>query len=115
MSRARQIEPRMQKDFSILYVDDEPQNLVSFKATFRREYDIKTASSGEEGLEALKDSGSVQLIITDQRMPGMTGVEFLKKTLPDFPESVRMILTGYSDMEAIIKLINDAQIYRSYW
>ncbi|MEL6593872.1 MAG: adenylate/guanylate cyclase domain-containing protein, partial [Bacteroidota bacterium] len=98
--------------FSILYVDDEPQNLVSFKATFRREYDIKTAGSGEEGLEKLKESGPVHLIITDQRMPGMTGVEFLKKTLPDFPESVRMILTGYSDMEAIIKLINDAQIYR---
>lgn len=101
----------MPSDFSILYVDDEPQNLVSFKATFRREFTIKTARSGEEGLERLKE-GPIQLIITDQRMPGMTGVEFLKKTLPEYPESVRMILTGYSDMEAIIKLINDAQIYR---
>lgn len=101
----------MPKDFTILYVDDEAQNLVSFKATFRREYEILTARSGEEGLRLLK-AHTVHLIITDQRMPGMTGTDFLKRVLPDYPETIRMILTGYSDMQAIIGLINDAKIYR---
>lgn len=101
----------MPGSFAILYVDDEPQNLVSFKATFRREYEIHTARSGEEGL-ALLQQHPIHLIITDQRMPGMTGVEFLRRVLPQYPETIRMILTGYSDMDAIIRLINDAEIYR---
>jgi adenylate cyclase len=101
----------MSNDFSILYIDDEPQNLISFKATFRREYKIYTAKSGEEGIKILHHH-PIQLIITDQRMPGMTGVEFLKRILPEFPEPVRIILTGYADMDAIIHLINDAEIYR---
>ena len=105
----------MPKDFSILYVDDEPQNLVSFKATFRREYTIHTALGGEEGIEILGQVSDIQLIITDQRMPNMTGVQFLQKIRPRYPEVICMILTGYSDMDAIIKLINDAHIFRLYY
>lgn len=101
----------MTKEFSILYVDDEPQNLISFKATFRREYTVFTALGGEEGLEILK-SHQVQLIITDQRMPGMTGVQFLERTLADHPDAIRMILTGFSDTDAIIDVINHARIFR---
>lgn len=99
------------KDFAILYVDDEPQNLISFKATFRREYTIYTALGGEEGLDILKHH-HIQLIITDQRMPGMTGVQFLERTLADYPDAIRMILTGFSDSEAIIDVINNARIFR---
>ncbi|MEO1449791.1 MAG: adenylate/guanylate cyclase domain-containing protein [Bacteroidota bacterium] len=101
----------MPKDFSILYVDDEQQNLISFKATFRREYTIHTALGGQEGIELLRKH-DIQLIITDQRMPGMTGVQFLEKTLVEFPDTIRMVLTGFSDMEAIIDVINSGRIFR---
>ncbi|MDX2283752.1 MAG: adenylate/guanylate cyclase domain-containing protein [Bacteroidia bacterium] len=101
----------MHKDFSILYVDDEPQNLISFKATFRREYTVYTAQGGDEGIEIMHKH-PIQLIITDQRMPGMTGVQFLEQTVAEYPEVIRMVLTGFSDMEAIIDMINSGRIFR---
>lgn len=94
----------------ILYVDDEYQNLRSFKAWFRRFYVIHTAQSGEEALEIMRKE-QIDLIITDQRMPEMTGVELLEKVLAEFPTSIRMILTGYSDLSAIIQAINKGKIY----
>ncbi|MDX1907217.1 MAG: adenylate/guanylate cyclase domain-containing protein [Bacteroidia bacterium] len=99
------------KDFSILYVDDELQNIISFRATFRRDYTIHTAQSGKEGIEILH-THPVNLIITDQRMPGMTGVQFLEQTVAEYPDVIRMVLTGFSDMEAIINLINSGRIFR---
>ncbi|MDX2245178.1 MAG: histidine kinase [Bacteroidia bacterium] len=95
---------------SILYVDDEPQNLVSFKASFRRFYEVFTAQSGEEALQTLRQQ-AVSLIISDQRMPQMTGVELFEKILPEFPDPIRMVMTGYSDMEAIIQAINKGKVY----
>ena len=94
----------------ILYIDDEKQNLVSFKASFRRYYDVHLAESGEEALEILQAT-PVQIIISDQRMPKMTGVEFFEKILHQYPKPIRMVLTGYSDVEAIIHSINKARIY----
>ncbi len=99
------------KDFSILYVDDEKQNLVSFKATFRKDYIMHTAESGLEGIDIMRNH-EVHLIITDQRMPGMTGVQFLEAILPEFPDTIRMILTGFSDVEAIIEAINSGRVFR---
>jgi adenylate cyclase len=99
------------KTHTILFVDDEQQNLVSFKAVFRRDYNLKTAISGEEGLAILKNE-KVDLIITDQRMPQMTGIQFLEKVIPEFPDTVRMILTGFSDIEAIVSAINTGRVYR---
>ena len=99
------------KDFTILYVDDEPNNLLVFRSTFRRDYKVLTANSAQEGIEILNEK-PVHLIITDQRMPGMTGVQFLEQILPEFPDPIRMILTGFSDVEAIIKAINDGQVFR---
>ena len=64
--------------YSILYIDDEENNLISFRSTFRREYRIHVASSGEEGLEIM-EKNNIQLVITDQRMPDMTGIEFLEQ------------------------------------
>jgi signal transduction histidine kinase len=97
--------------FSILYVDDEQHNLNSFKAAFRRHYKILIANSASEALELLKTE-IVHLIITDQRMPEMTGVEFLEHALQLYPESIRIILTGFSDVEDIIRAINTGRIYR---
>jgi class 3 adenylate cyclase len=99
------------QDFKILYVDDEEHNLISFKASFRREYQIYTASSGEEGLEIVRNQ-PIDLIITDQRMPKMTGIQFLERTLPEYPDLIRMILTGFSDVEAIIGAINSGRVFR---
>lgn len=95
----------------VLYVDDEEDNLIVFKSTFRRDFDIFLASSGKEGIEILKNH-EIHLIITDQRMPEMTGIQFLEKILPDYPDCIRMILTGFSDIEAIIQAINTGRVYR---
>ena len=96
---------------SILYVDDEEDNLTVFRSTFRREFNIHLARSGAEGMEILKNN-EVQLIITDQRMPEMTGIQFLESVIPDYPDCIRMILTGFSDVEAIIEAINKGRVYR---
>ena len=95
----------------VLYVDDEENNLISFRAAFRRNYDIFTAINADEGINILHKE-EVPIIITDQRMPGITGVEFLEKIIPEYPETVRMILTGFSDIEAIIQAINTGRVFR---
>ncbi|MEM6263762.1 MAG: adenylate/guanylate cyclase domain-containing protein [Bacteroidota bacterium] len=97
--------------FSILYIDDEHHNLITFKAAFRREYRILTAQSGPEALEVLRNN-EVGLVISDQRMPEMTGVEVLEKISREYPDTVRIILTGFSDVEAIINGINSGGIFR---
>lgn len=94
----------------ILYVDDEQNNLVVFRSSFRRYYDIYTATSASEGLKIIEQN-DISIIITDQRMPGMTGIEFLKN-LPEDLLAIRMILTGFSDVSAIIEAINSGKVYR---
>ncbi len=95
---------------NILYVDDEMNNLVSFKATFRVKYNVFTAISGEEAIRLL-DENDIQVIITDQRMPGMTGVEFLESILERHPEPMRILLTGYADLNAVIDAVNKGKIF----
>ena len=96
---------------NILYVDDEEDNLTVFYSTFRREYNISIAKSGKEAIEILREK-EIHLIITDQRMPEMTGIEFLETVIPEYPDCIRMILTGFSDMDAIIQAINKGRVYR---
>jgi len=95
---------------SILYVDDEMNNLISFKAVFRIKYNILTAISGEEAIKILRNN-TVNIIITDQRMPQMTGVEFLESILTEFPDPIRILLTGYADMNAVIDAVNKGKIF----
>lgn len=99
------------KKYSVLYVDDEPSNLRAFKATFKWDFHIFLAETGYEGLEILREN-QVQVVIADQRMPEMTGFEFFKKLVAEFPEPTRIILTGYSDMGVLIKAINECGIYQ---
>lgn len=99
------------QNFGILYVDDEAHNLASFKATFRKEYPIFTARSGMEALDTLRKS-HIHLVISDQRMPEMTGVQFLEQVNREYPDTIRMVLTGYSDMEAIVGAINSGGVFR---
>jgi len=95
---------------NILYVDDELNNLISFKAAFRIKYNILTAISAEEAKKILR-TNTVNIIITDQRMPQMTGVEFLESILEEFPDPMRLLLTGYTDMNAVIDAINKGKVF----
>ncbi|MBL7690350.1 MAG: response regulator [Flavipsychrobacter sp.] len=95
---------------TILYVDDEMNNLISFKAVFRIKYNVLTAISGEEAIKLLKNN-TVDIIITDQRMPNMTGVEFLESILDEYPDPIRILLTGYADMNAVIDAVNKGKIF----
>jgi len=95
---------------SILYVDDEENNLISFKATFRMKYKIYTAISGADAIEIL-EKFPVHVIITDQRMPNMTGVEFLEKAIEKFADPIRILLTGFTDMNAVVDAINKGKIF----
>jgi DNA-binding NtrC family response regulator len=97
--------------YKILIVDDEPANLRTLARLFREDYEVLTAASGDEAL-ALLGKHDVALLITDQRMPGMTGIELLKKTVPLRPRMVRIILTGYTDVDALVEAINCGQVYR---
>lgn len=102
-----------QEQSTILFVDDEENILKSLRRLFMDdEYEVYTASSGEEGLKILRQSGGVGLIVSDQRMPGMTGVEFLKKSQEVSPKSIRILLTGYSDINAAMDAINIGGAYR---
>ncbi|MBL7718113.1 MAG: response regulator [Flavipsychrobacter sp.] len=98
------------KKINILYVDDEVNNLVSFKATFRIKYNVFTAEGAAEATTILNDN-DINIIITDQRMPGMTGVEFLESILKDHPDPIRILLTGYADMNAVIDAVNKGKIF----
>lgn len=95
----------------ILYVDDEKENLITFKYIFRSYYQVFTASSAQEACEVMAREEPIDIIITDQRMPKMTGVELLGKLSDEYPETIRMILTGYSDISAVIDAINKGQVY----
>jgi DNA-binding NtrC family response regulator len=98
-------------EIGVLYVDDEANNLNSFKAAFRRDFEIYTASSAREGRKIL-DSNEIGVIITDQRMPGMTGIEFLESILSVYPDTIRILLTGFSDINAVMDAINRGQVYK---
>jgi DNA-binding NtrC family response regulator len=97
--------------FGVLYIDDEINNLNSFKASFRRDFEIYTAQSARDGRKIL-DSHEIGVIITDQRMPGMTGIEFLESILSVYPDTIRILLTGFSDMNAVMDAINRGQVYK---
>jgi signal transduction histidine kinase/FixJ family two-component response regulator len=92
--------------YEILYIDDEIDNLVAFKSAFRREYNVHTAESGQEGLQILDSNSEIAAVITDHRMPKMTGLELLKLIQNKY-DIAKIILTGFSDVEVTIEAINN--------
>jgi CheY-like chemotaxis protein len=100
------------KKLKILVVDDEPDNLDLLYRTFRRDFNVLKADSGFNALKVLATEGEVAVIISDQRMPEMKGTEFLSKTVPQFPDTVRIILTGFTDIEDLVEAINAGQVYK---
>lgn len=97
---------------TLLIVDDEPNVLRAFKRLFfESDYKVVTAGSGDEGLRELEGK-DIPLVISDYRMPGMTGVEFLRRVRENSPDTIRMILSGYADVAAVVEAINDGQVYK---
>jgi len=96
---------------SILCVDDEVDNVDALERLFRRKYDVYKATSAADGLKILAKH-PVTVIISDQRMPQKTGVEFLAESIKTHPNAIRILLTGYTDIESVIAAINAGQIYR---
>ncbi len=101
----------MSDPVKILYVDDEQGNIDYFTTVFRREFEVLSARSGKEGLEILQENPDISIILTDQRMPRMTGIEFLKYAMDISLDPVRILVTGYADMETVIKAINQGHIF----
>src|SRR5215467_14062707 len=99
------------KRYPILVVDDEQDNLDAFRFNFRKTFDIVTASGGAEALQVLQDK-EVAVVVTDQRMPRMTGVELLREVRVRQPEAVGIILTAFTDVDVLIEAINLGQVYR---
>jgi len=97
--------------YGILAVDDEDAILESLEFTLGSEYRVFTATSAEQALEILEQE-EIALVISDQVMPGMSGVEFLEKVIERRPRAIRMMLTGYADMSSLIRAINEGRIYR---
>lgn len=102
---------KSKKKFSLLYVDDEATNLRVFKSNFRKIYNVFTCENPLEAIEILKQE-PIQVIVTDQRMPEMTGTEFLEKITPDYPNVIKIILTGFSDIQAIQDGVNKCGIFK---
>jgi DNA-binding NtrC family response regulator len=94
-----------------MIVDDETANLRLLERLFRSGHTVLTSESGEQALSLLAQH-DVALIITDQRMPGMTGIELLKRTAEMRPHMVRIILTGYTDVESLVEAINSGLVYK---
>ena len=100
-----------EQKITVLYIDDEPHNLVAFRATFRRKFKIFTAESAVEGRQLLEEN-DIQIILSDQRMPGETGIEFFESIIEHHPEPIRILITGYTDVNAVIDAINRGQVYK---
>ena len=96
--------------YPVLLVDDEPENLQAFRLNFRDDFTIDTAESGQEALELMR-SREYAVLVSDHRMPGMSGAEVLEKSVSVQPNVIRIIVTGYTDTESLISAINQGRIY----
>lgn len=97
---------------NILYLDDEINNLQSFKAKFRKDYSILLANNANEAYQILDKDFNIHIIISDQRMPDLTGVDFFASIISKYPNAIRILLTGYSDKETVVDAINKGHVYR---
>ncbi len=99
------------KSINVLYVDDEVVNLKAFQANFRRIFTVFIARSAQEGEEIL-DQNEIHVVLSDQRMPEVTGVEFLGKIIKKHPDTIRILITAFSNIQAVIDAINKGNVYR---
>ncbi len=100
------------RKLKLMVVDDEPDNLDLLFRTFRRDFKVYKAESALQALQVLDDEGEMAIIISDQRMPEMNGTEFLGKTVDRFADTIRILLTGYTDVEDLVEAINSGQVFK---
>ena len=96
----------------VLCVDDEENILKAIQRSLRKSYDVRTAPGGREGLEILRKEGPFQVVVSDMRMPEMNGATFLKHVRQEWPATVRLLLTGYADLDTVVAAVNEGYIYR---
>jgi response regulator RpfG family c-di-GMP phosphodiesterase len=101
-----------QKKATVLCVDDESRVLEGLTLHLRRDFEIHTALSGEEGMQKLKELGGTAVVVSDMRMPGMDGATFLKRVMRTYPDTTRILLTGETGREAAVSAVNEGQIFR---
>ena len=112
LDRSGQEQPSQSKTFKLLFVDDEENVLNALKRLFREEnYHVLTVSSGEEALKIMEDD-TIHLVISDYKMPGMVGTELLKEIKARWPETIRIMLTGQADIQAIMGAVNEGAVYK---
>jgi two-component system response regulator (stage 0 sporulation protein F) len=104
----------MSKKISILYVDDEPINLMLFNESFKKKYIVEVAESGMAGLEKLHSNTEIRVVISDMKMPGMNGIEFISKAKSEYPNNIYLILTGYNITEEIADALNNKLILKYF-
>jgi two-component system response regulator (stage 0 sporulation protein F) len=104
----------MKDKANILYVDDEPINCMLFVMNFKRKYNIQTATSGAEGLKKLGESPDTEIVISDMKMPGMNGIDFIKQAKNIYPDTVFYILTGFGITQEISDALN-ARLIKKYF
>jgi serine/threonine-protein kinase len=95
----------------VLFVDDDERILNALRSLFRRDYHVFTAETGAAALDLVRENG-IQIVVSDQRMPGMTGADLLRQVRTDAPKTVRLLLTGYSDLAALVGSVNEGEIFR---
>jgi response regulator RpfG family c-di-GMP phosphodiesterase len=96
----------------LMVVDDEPDNLDLLYRAFRRDFEVYRAEDGFKALELLETAGEMAVIISDQRMPRMNGTEFLSRTVDQFPDTIRIVLTGYTDVQDLVEAINSGKVFK---
>ena len=96
----------------ILLVDDDPNVLAGYTRTLRRQLIVETAPGGDAGLAAIAERGPFAVVVSDMRMPGMDGVQFLSQVRRRAPQTVRMMLTGNADQQTAIEAVNEGHIFR---
>lgn len=100
-----------EKDHNLLIIDDEVEITKAITRLFRRKYNVFSTTSAEDGLRIMERE-NIQVVLSDQRMPGMTGVDFFMRIKDKYPDALKLILTGYTDIEAVIGAINEGQVFR---
>jgi response regulator RpfG family c-di-GMP phosphodiesterase len=96
----------------VLFVDDDPNILAAYQRQLRKQYQIDTALAGDRGLEAVAKAGPYAVIVSDLKMPGMNGIQFLSRVKEMAPDTVRMMLTGFADLQTAIEAVNEGNIFR---
>ncbi len=105
-------EGTIYKNYPVLFVDDEKGAVVGFSRHFSRDFTVYTAMNGQEGLQAIQQHPEIAVILSDQRMPGMTGIDMLRMAREMAPTSIRMLLTAYSDIDVVVEAINKGNVYQ---